>query len=55
MKTLIWQRLYSPAIVLPMLALTGLMVALDFNLVQVVVVACIKTVQHVIEQVARRR
>ena len=47
MKDLIARQLYQPAVVLPLLLLTRLMVALDFNLTQVMFVMVLKGSQHV--------
>ncbi|BAN25592.1 hypothetical protein [Caballeronia insecticola] len=47
MKDLIAKQLYQPAVVLPLLLLTRLMVSLDFNLAQVMFVVVLKGSQHV--------
>jgi hypothetical protein len=46
MKDLIARQLYQPAVVLPLLLLTRLMVTLDFNLAQVMFVMVLKGSQH---------
>ena len=46
MKALIARQLYQPAVVLPLLLLTRLMVTLDFNLTQVMFVMVLKGSQH---------
>nr|WP_106853146.1 hypothetical protein [Caballeronia novacaledonica] len=46
MKDLIARQLYQPAVVLPLLLLTRLMVTLDFNLAQVMFVMMVKGSQH---------
>ena len=47
MRDLIARQLYQPAVVLPLLLLTRLMVTLDFNLAQVMFVVVLKGSQHV--------
>lgn len=46
MRDLIARQLYQPAVVLPLLLLTRLMVTLDFNLAQVMFVMVLKGSQH---------
>jgi hypothetical protein len=46
MKDLIARQLYQPAVVLPLLLLTRLMVTLDFNLAQVMFVMVLRGSQH---------
>ncbi|WP_309806701.1 MULTISPECIES: hypothetical protein [unclassified Caballeronia] len=46
MKDLIAKQLYQPAVVLPLLLLTRLMVTLDFNLAQVMFVMVLRGSQH---------
>ncbi|BBU29779.1 hypothetical protein AWB80_02471 [Caballeronia pedi] len=46
MKDLIARQLYQPAVVLPLLLLTRLMVTLDFNLAQVMFVIMLRGSQH---------
>lgn len=46
MKDLIARQLYQPAVVLPLLLLTRLMVTLDFNLAQVMFVMLLKGSQQ---------
>jgi hypothetical protein len=46
MRDLIAKQLYQPAVVLPLLLLTRLMVTLDFNLAQVMFVMVLKGSQH---------
>ena len=46
MKDLIARQLYQPAVVLPLLLLTRLMVTLDFNLAQVMFVMVLRCSQH---------
>ena len=55
MKALIERQLYRPAVVMPLLILMGLMVTLDFNLIQVTFVAVLKSSQYVLHVVFRRR
>ncbi|MCG1054949.1 hypothetical protein KQH49_08295 [Mycetohabitans sp. B5] len=45
MRALIERQLYHPAFMLPMIALMQLMVALDFNLTQVILIMVTKGVQ----------
>ena len=47
MKDLIARQLYQPAVVLPLLLLTRLMVTLDFNLAQVMFVIALRGSQRV--------
>jgi len=47
MKALIARQLYKPALVLALFGLVQLMVALDFNLGQVSLVAIAKGIRHV--------
>jgi hypothetical protein len=56
MKALIARQLYQPAVILPLLLLTRLMVTLDFNLTQVMFVVVLKGSQqawHLVLQAAR--
>jgi hypothetical protein len=51
MKALIERQLYRPAVVMPLLILMGLMVTLDFNLVQVTFVAVLRSSRYVLHVV----
>jgi hypothetical protein len=54
MKALIERQLYRPAVVMPLLILMGLMVTLDFNLVQVTFVAVLRSSRYVLHMVVGR-
>ncbi|SAK62230.1 hypothetical protein AWB76_03207 [Caballeronia temeraria] len=63
MKDLIARQLYQPAVVLPLLLLTRLMVTLDFNLAQVMFVMVLRgsqqayrfALRHAVSATSRQR
>nr|WP_082771605.1 MULTISPECIES: hypothetical protein [Burkholderiaceae] len=55
MRTLIERQFYRPEVVLPLLILTGLMVTLDFNLLQVSLVVVLRGLRHLLGTFSKRR
>jgi hypothetical protein len=55
MRALIERQLYRPEVVMPLLILTGLMVTLDFNLLQITLVVVLRASRRLLNAFGRRR
>ena len=54
MRALIERQLYRPEVVMPLLILTGLMVTLDFNLLQIILVVVLRGARRLLDIFRRR-
>jgi len=55
MRALIERQFYRPEIVMPLLILTGLMVTLDFNLLQIALVVALRGSRRLLDTFNRSR